>query len=78
MANYNVLAKIDQIVTKEVQLLISANSEEEAISKTREALEVYPQPIKVVGINRLVTNKSRYWIPRDIEIVTVEEEKSIA
>lgn len=78
MTTYNVRAKVDQIVTKEIQLLVVASSEDEAVSKTREALEVYPQPVTVPGVRRVVTDKARYWIPRDIEIVEIEEDKEVA
>lgn len=74
MANYNVLAKVDQIVTKEVQLLIKAGSEEEAEEIARTALMDYPGPIAGKDVRRIVTNKANYWIPRDINIVTVEKE----
>lgn len=74
MTEYTVLAKVDQIVTKEVQLFVSAGSEEEAMEKAREALQTYPEPVSVRGVNRMVTNKSHYWIPRSIEFVQVKQE----
>lgn len=78
MANYEVLAKVDQIVTKEVQLIVVAGSEEEAMEKAREALQTYPEPVEQQGVKRMVTNKSHYWIPKSIEFVKVAEEKKIA
>lgn len=78
MANYDILAKINQIVTKEVRLSVSAGSEEEAIAKATEALQTYPKAIVKNGIRRILTTKSNYWIPRDIDIVTVKEEKEAA
>jgi hypothetical protein len=69
MAEYEVRAKVDQIVTKEIRLSVVASSEEEATEKAREALQVYPAPHEVVGIRRIQTEKATYWIPRDIEFV---------
>lgn len=76
MPNYLIRVKVNQIVTKEVQLLVDAGSEEEAEEKAREAIQVYPEPIKTEGIRRIVTNKVHYWIPRDVEVVERREEKS--
>ena len=78
MPKYIMIAKVNQIVTKEVQLLVSAGSEEEAEDKARQALQVYPKPVEVEGVDRMVTNKSNYWIPRDIEITKIKEEKDVA
>jgi two-component SAPR family response regulator len=72
------IAKIDQIVTKEVKLLIVAGSEEEAEDKARQALQTYPKPVTVDGVNRMVTNKATYWIPKSIELRRIEEEKTVA
>lgn len=78
MASYITIAKVDQIVTKEVQLCVKAGSEEEAEAITRRALEDYPKPIKETNVLRVVTNKANYWIPRSIEIVQIREEKDAA
>lgn len=78
MAEYNVLAKVDQIVTKEVEILVTASSEEEAMAKAREALQTYPEKVLDNSVRRILTNKSHYWIPRDIQFVKVEEEKKTA
>ena len=75
MGTYVVNAKIDQIVTKEVRLVVVAGSEEEATKKTIAALQTYPKVIEEDGIHRIVTTKSNYWIPRNIDIVNVTEEK---
>lgn len=75
MPKYIMIAKVNQIVTKEVRLLVSASSEEEAVDKARQALQVYPKPTVVEGVNRMVTNKSTYWIPRDIEFVEIGKDK---
>ena len=74
MPKYLLLAKVDQIVTKEVKFEIVAASEEEAQAKAREALQAYPQAIKIEGINRIMTNKTQYWIPRSIEFSSTKEE----
>lgn len=78
MGEYIVVAKIDQIVTKEVQLLVVAGSEEEAMQKATTALGEYPQPVHEPSVRRMVTNKAHYWIPKSIEFVQVEEEKKLA
>lgn len=78
MPSYTMIAKVDQIVTKEVQLLINAGSEEEAEGMARRALQTYPKPTEEPGIVRMVTNKSHYWIPRDIEITEIKEDKKVA
>ena len=79
MPKYTVQAKVDQIVTKKVSLVISASSEEEATEVARRALQTYPKPIEESSVLRAVTLDSTYWIPRSIEIdKVVEEEKSVA
>ena len=69
MKEYNVVAKVDQIVTREIKLTVVASSEEQAQEKAREALQTYPEPIKVDGLNRILTSKAHYWIPRSIEFI---------
>lgn len=78
MPEYVMTAKVNQIVTKEVQLLVTARSEEEADNKARRALQTYPKEVAVEGVNRILTKKSMYWIPRDIDITFIREEKSAA
>jgi len=75
---YSIKAKVDQIVTKEIQLLVVAGSEEEALEKARDALQTYPAAVETDGIERLVTNKAHYWIPRSIDFVKVKKEKDTA
>ena len=75
MTTYVVLAKIDQIVTKEVRLEVVAGSEEEASKKAVDALQEYPKAIQEAGVNRVVTLKSNYWIPRSIDVTKITEEK---
>ena len=68
---YTVLANIDQLVTRDVKLTVEADSEEHAFELSREALQVYPEPITILGsgnISRIVTEKAGYWIPRDITL----------
>ena len=77
MPSYIMIAKVDQIVTKEVQLLVVAGSEEEAEDKARQALQMCPKPVTVDGVNRMVTNKATYWIPKSIEFGRIKEEKPI-
>lgn len=64
---FKLTAHVDQIVTKEVQLLVEARSEEEAEEKARQALADYPGPVSAEGIRRIVNIKSHYWIPKSIE-----------
>lgn len=73
---YKITAQIDQIVTKEVQLLIEARSEEEAQEKVRDALSTYPEPVSTPGVLRIVTNKSHYWIPKSIDFLRIKKVKS--
>lgn len=72
---YKITAQIDQIVTKEVQLLIEARAEEEAQEKARDALSTYPEPVSTAGVLRIVTNKSHYWIPKSIEFLRIKKVK---
>lgn len=78
MKHFLVSAKVDQIVTKQVSIEVTAHDEEDAILKAREALQTYPEPVAVEGINRMMTTKSHYWIPRDIEFESIREEKESA
>lgn len=73
--NYTVRAKVNQIVTKDIRLLVRAGSEEEAMEKARQALHEYPDKVTVKGILRVLTESARYWIPRDIEFTEAREEK---
>ena len=75
MTTYVVLAKVDQIVTKEVRLEITAGSEEEASKKALDALQEYPKAIQEAGVNRVVTIKSNYWIPRSIDVTSITAQK---
>ena len=75
---YDILAKVDQVVTKEIKLSVTARNEDEAEEKAREALQVYPDPCFVDGVNRILTTKSHYWIPRSIEFVKKQEGKDVA
>jgi hypothetical protein len=75
MKTYNIVAKVDQIVTKEVFLIVEANSEGLALDKARAALQEYPDPVTEPGIKRIVTEKSKYWIPRNIDFVEIKKEE---
>lgn len=74
MTEFLLRAKVNQIVTKEVRLLVEASSEEDAMAKAREALNEFPEPVTVEGIKRMVTESSHYWIPRDVEFLKEEPE----
>ena len=75
MPTYTLIAKVDQVVTKEVKMIVEAGSEEEAEQKGREALAVYPEAIEVEGVNRMLTVSSHYWIPKSIEFSKVKRNK---
>lgn len=68
MVDYVIKAKVDQIVTRNIELVISASSEEEAALKTRQALSEFPEKVTVDGVNKILVLKSHYWIPRDIDL----------
>jgi len=76
MPSYSVIAKVDQIVTREVQLQVIASSEEEAEAKAREALGEYPKPVTVEGVRRVLVKKDQYWIPRNIDCRTTKEKNN--
>ena len=73
---YSVLAKVDQIVTKEVYLLVEARSEEEAQEKARDALQTYPEKVNTPGVLRILVNKSHYWIPKGIDFLKTKKVKA--
>jgi hypothetical protein len=75
MPTYSFTAKIDQIVTREVMLLVTAGSEEEAEDKARQALQTYPKPITVDGVVRMVAKKAHYWIPKSIDFTRIKEDR---
>lgn len=75
MTAYSILAKVDQIVTKEVLLLIEAETPEDAQAIAKEVLEVYPAPVpENPMVHRIVTKKIQHWIPRSIDFVATKEE----
>lgn len=70
---YKVVAKVDQIVTREIHLTVEANSEEEAEEKSTLALKVYPEPIdKTLNIKNIVTVKQHHWIPKSVEVKSIK------
>lgn len=75
MTYYEVRAKVDQIVTREFDLLVVSNGgEEEVESLVREALSVYPKGLpNGKKLPRIEVLDSNYWIPRDIDIVSIQE-----
>lgn len=74
-----VKATVNQVVTKQVSLEVSAENEQEAMEKSREALQTYPDKVEVEGITRIQTTGIDHWIPRDIEFVSVHRQgKEIA
>lgn len=75
MSTFVVDTKLNQIVTKNIVLTVEAANEEIALEKVREALNAYPDPITTEGIRTIYTQGIKHWIPRDIEIVEIKEEK---
>ena len=78
MAKFEVVAEVNQLVTKKVRLLVKARNKEAAALKTHEALQEYPDPVTVRGVERIQTVDIQHWVPRDIEVKKVSEEKDIA
>lgn len=79
MSVYTLKVKVDQIVTREIKVVVSAKSEDEAGRKAIEAVQTHPDKVEVDGIKKMCTIKARYWIPRDTDIVScVKEEKTAA
>lgn len=74
MAEYKLQIKVNQIVTKDIEVSVLARNEEQAVQKAREVLEVYPKPHEVRGVPMVRTTKAEYWIPRDIEVVNIIKE----
>jgi hypothetical protein len=76
MTLFTVIAKVDQITTRDVQVLVEADSEEEAQGKVREVMQIHPQSSEVVGVRKVLVTRQNYWMPRDIEIIRTRKEKS--
>lgn len=73
---YNVVVNVDQIVTKEIALIVEARSEEEAQERARDALQNFPQPVETPGILQMVANKAHYWIPKSIDFLKIKKVKT--
>lgn len=72
---YEVKAKVDQIVTREFDISVLATDKEEAEKIVREALSVYPDGVPYgKQLPRIQVVNSKYWIPRDIDVVSIERE----
>jgi hypothetical protein len=69
LPDYSFRVKIDQIVTREIDIEVTARDEEQGRYKAREAAEVHPEPVEIVGIKRILPVSQTYWIPRDVEIM---------
>lgn len=78
MAEYTIRAKVDQIVTSQLRIVVLASSEEEAYKKAREAVEEFPEPVSVAGIKRMGRLSARYWIPRNVDLELEEQEPASA
>ena len=78
MPEFNIVAKIDRIVTSEVRLTVDAVDAHEAMDRATRALSEYPEPVTVEGVNRIQTVKAQHWIPKSVEFTRVHEVKDIA
>lgn len=75
MTLYTVIAKVDQITTRDVQVLVEADSEEEAQGKVREVMQIHPQESTVEGVRKVLVTRQNYWMPRDIDIIKTRKER---
>lgn len=78
MPEYNIVAKVDRIVTSEVKMIVVADHEGDAMDKATKALSEYPEAVSIEGVNRIQTVKSNHWIPKSVEFTRVNEVKDIA
>jgi hypothetical protein len=78
VTKFIVTATVNQVVTKEVQLLVEADHPEDATNLTKEALLAYPEPIFIAGVKRVLTAKAKYGLPMDIEIVSMKDPNEAA
>lgn len=73
---YEVRAKVDQIVTREIHLTVTATSSEQAEDYARLALQEYPKAVNdLPAVKRIVTAKQTFWIPKSVELTSTTEEK---
>ena len=70
--HFQVELDIDRIVTQKVSVLVEAVSEEAAIESAKEAVSDWPNPSNVAEVKRIRGLKSTYWIPKSIELKSVE------
>lgn len=75
MTLFTVIAKVDQITTRDVQVLVEAETEEEAQGKVREVMQIHPQESTVAGVKKVLVTRQNYWMPRDIDIIKTRKEK---
>jgi hypothetical protein len=75
VATFEVITELNQLVTKEVRLLIKARDEESAALKAHAVLQEYPEPIEVKGVEKILTTRTKHWIPRDVQIKNITKEK---
>ena len=78
MPSYILKARVDQIVTKEIELDVKASTRDAAEIIARRALELFPAPIEEPSVTRIQVKKSNYWIPRDIQFINYEKENDVA
>ncbi len=73
LPTYRVTAKVDQIVTREIQLEVKAGSEEEAEAKARDALNVYPEPNTDSDVVSILPVKQHFWIPKSVDFTKTKK-----
>ena len=66
---FNLKVRLDQVVTKELTVVVEARTKAEAQTKAREALQTFPEAHAVEGVSRIEAKKHSYWIPRTIDFI---------
>jgi len=70
---YHVTAKVDQVVTSQVEFIVNASDKEEAEQTLRALLEDFPKKTTVEGVDRAVVTEVHHWIPRSIEFLKIKK-----
>jgi hypothetical protein len=74
MPAYKVSAKVDQVVTRTVHMVMKADSPEDAEAKARTILAEYPNEVPYdPEVYRVVTTDTDYYIPKSIDVKVKEE-----
>jgi hypothetical protein len=74
MPAYKVSAKVDQVVTRTVHMVMKADSPEDAEKRARSILAEYPKDVPYdPEVYRVVTTGIDYYIPKSIDVQVREE-----